>query len=80
MHDEHVFLSRKDGITIEGVIDFGDALLAPAIYELIATHICAFHCDKRLLRQLILGYTSTVPLFPDDQVGNAIAVPCSNHH
>ena len=42
--------------TMQGLIDFGDAIVGDPAYELIPLHLDAFHCDKRLLDAYLTAY------------------------
>mmetsp|Transcript_23897 Transcript_23897/g.59786 ORF Transcript_23897/g.59786 Transcript_23897/m.59786 type:complete len:424 (-) Transcript_23897:51-1322(-) len=59
-HEDHILIDPSTH-AVTGLIDFGDAMLGPPIYEFIAVHICALRCDKGLLVDLLLGYTMARP-------------------
>ncbi len=54
---DHV-LGRFEGgrWRMAALIDFGDAMAGDPAYDLIALHLDAFRCDRRLLRAFLAGY------------------------
>ena len=54
---DHI-LGRFDGgrWSMAGLIDFGDAMVGDPAYELIALHLDAFRCDRRLLAAFLAAY------------------------
>ncbi len=56
---DHI-LGRFDGghWSMTGLIDFGDAMVGDPAYELIALHLDAFRCDRRLLEAYLAEYCS----------------------
>jgi hygromycin-B 7''-O-kinase len=54
---DHVFCRIMEGHwEIKGLIDYGDALVGDPAFELIALHLDAFRCDKRLLAAYLNSY------------------------
>jgi len=54
--DHAVAQLTSDGWTVQGIIDFGDALVGDPMYELIPLHLDLFRCDKRLLSAFLMEY------------------------
>ena len=54
--DHAVGQLTPNGWRIQGLIDFGDALVGDPMYELIALHLDLFQCDKRLLSAFLMSY------------------------
>ena len=54
---DHILGDLEDGRwTTNGMIDFGDAMVADFVYELIALHLDLFRCDKGLLAAYLAAY------------------------
>jgi len=84
---DHLLLQKGESgrWAMTGIIDFGDARVGDPLYELVALHLDALDCDKRLLQSFWDGYGSDIArndwvrramnyalLFPFDSLGAAL--------
>lgn len=57
LHAGNVFLKGEPGATRPtGIIDFNDVYLGDPHYDLVAVHVRALRCDKRLLGRVLDAY------------------------
>lgn len=60
---DHVLgLPGEDGWNMFSIIDFGDAIVGDALFELIALHLDLFRCDRNLLGAFTESYELTEKL------------------